>query len=516
MKQSIPVIVCAALVSAGAAMAAHSAPVVAVTGGQVRGRDLAAGAVFKGIPFAAPPAGNLRWKEPMPVLPWKGIRDAGEYGATCAQIDATWNKVAAEKGNEDCLFLNVWTPEWPPRSRKPVMVWIHGGANMGGSALGSGGIEPPFDGEKIARHEVVVVTIQYRLGVFGFFAHPELTAESPHHASGNYGLLDQVAALRWIKENIRKFGGDPANVTVFGQSAGGQDVGLLLSSPLSKGLIHRAIEESGTVMIGGELTPPRSKLEAAGVQLAAKWNAPATNQIGYLRSLSTADILKGSPPYAQRSPLRPEPCIDGYAVVKLPAQVFKEHEELPVPLIIGNNGREGTLAGGPGALRKAVENYYKGRAPQAMKIYGLDGANPDTYGPHGDGNSQWVTDNMFRCGSVVIANWHGARFPAWEYEFTRAPEPQGAVHSWELQFVFGTLLKGASEPADRALSDEVMSYWTNFAKSGDPNGGPLPNWPKHASMGTAYMDFSSAGPVAREELRKEACTLFEQNLSLSR
>jgi para-nitrobenzyl esterase len=247
--------------------------VVAVTGGKLKGKILAAGAVFKGIPFAAPPVGDLRWKEPMPVRPWGGVRDATEYGATCAQIDANWNKMAAEKRQEDCLFLNVWAPEWPARSRKVVMLWMHGGGNMGGSALGLGGIEPSFDGENLAKRGVMVVTIQYRLGLFGFFAHPELTEESPHHASGNYGLLDQVAALRWAHDN-RRVRGRSGKCDSLRASAGGHDIGLLLSSPLTKGLIHRAVEESGTVMIGGELTPAHSPLEAAGVQTAAALEAP--------------------------------------------------------------------------------------------------------------------------------------------------------------------------------------------------------------------------------------------------
>jgi para-nitrobenzyl esterase len=352
------------------------------------------------------------------------------------------------------------------------------------------------------------------LGLLGFFAHPDLTAESAHNASGNYGLLDQIAALQWVKQNIARFGGDPGNVTVFGQSAGGQDTGLLLSSPLSKGLIQHAIEESGTVMMGGELTAPRSKLEQAGIQLAAKLNAPATGQIKFLRTLSAADILKASPPYAQRGALRPEPNIDGYAIVKLPAEVFREHGELPVPLIIGNNGRERTLAGGAEALKKAIGEVYGDKAGLAAKLYGVDGPNPDTYAPHGDGNSQWETDRMFRCGSVVIANWHSAQFPTWEYEFTRAPEAQGALHSWELQYVFGNLMRDASKPADRRLSDQVLEYWTNFAKTGNPNGSALPNWPKHDPRKTAYIDFGAEGPVAREALRQEACTLFEQNLPM--
>jgi hypothetical protein len=283
------------------------------------------------------------------------------------------------------------------------------------------------------------------------------------------------------------------------QGAGGHDIGLLLSSPLTKGLIHRAVEESGTVMIGCEPTPSRTRLEAAGIELAANLKALAKNQIQYLRSLSAAEILKGSPAYGQRGPLRPEPDIDGYAVVKLPAQVFREHRELPVPLMIGNNGRERTMAGGPEALKKALGDYYHDRGAEATKVYGLDGPNPDSYAPHGGANAQWETDRMFRCGSVVVANWHSARFPTWEYEFTRAPEPRGAVHSWELQFVFGNL-KQATEPADRSLSDQVVGYWTNFATTGNPNGGSLPNWPKHDATAAAYMDFSADGPVAREGL----------------
>ncbi|MDR3415155.1 MAG: carboxylesterase family protein, partial [Nevskia sp.] len=192
----------------GCALAlAADGPIVAVTGGRIQGRLLRApgGAVFQAVPFAAPPVGDLRWREPKPVKPWQGVRDASAYGATCAQVAGGWNEKAAALGSEDCLFLNVWNSEWPASTQKPVMVWIHGGANMGGSALGAGGIEPPFDGEPLARHGVILVTLQYRLGLLGFMAHPELTAESPHHASGNYGLMDQIAALQWVRDNIAKF-----------------------------------------------------------------------------------------------------------------------------------------------------------------------------------------------------------------------------------------------------------------------------------------------------------------------
>jgi len=487
-------------------------PIVAVPGGQIEGRSLAAGAVFKSIPYAAPPVDDLRWKEPAPVKPWTGVRDAGEFGASCAQIDAQWNKAAADKGREDCLFLNIWTPEWPAKARRPVMVWLHGGGNMGGSAGLAGARDVLFDSQRLASHGVVVVTVNYRLGLFGFLAHPELTAESPHHASGNYGILDQVAALKWVKENIARFGGDPNNVTLFGQSAGSQDVGLLLASPLTKGLIHHAIEESGTVIVSSEVTPPRAKREQEGVQLAAKFNAPATGQIKFLRGLSTDAILKGSPGYGRGEPMRPGAGVDGYAVVKQPALVFKEHQELPVPLIIGNNGREATLPGGPEALKKALEAFYGDRAEQAFKMYGVDGASPDTYAPHGGGNAQWETDNFMRCATVIVANWRSVKFPTWEYEFTRAPEPAGAVHSWEMQYVFGNLFRGVNQPADRSLSDQVMEYWTNFAKTGNPNGSSLPNWPKHDPTAAAYIDFASDGPVVREGLHKNACELYESAL----
>src|SRR5690242_1791872 len=234
MRSLLPVAVLLAVSAYG------SDPTVAVTGGSVRGSLLTQnGAVFKGIPFAEPPAGDLRWRPPEPVKSWTGVRDALAYGAPCAQN--TGGRML-ESSREDCLYLNVWTPEWPSQSPKPVMFWLHGGGNYGGTAAGAN-----FDGESLARHGVVVVTTNYRLTIFGFFAHPELTHESSHHASGNYGLMDQIAALQWVHDNIAKFGGDPGNVTVFGQSAGAVDANVLMTSPRTRGLFQRVIAESGTV-----------------------------------------------------------------------------------------------------------------------------------------------------------------------------------------------------------------------------------------------------------------------------
>jgi len=210
----------------------QTVPEVSITGGRIRGTVVGQdSAVFKGIPFAQPPTGDLRWRESVPAKPWSAVRDASAFGPPCVQGGAQ-----GTKSSEDCLYLNVWTPAWPPKSRAPVMVWIHGGGNFAGS-----GSEAIFDGESLARRGVLLVTTNYRLGVFGFLAHPELTKESPHHVSGNYGLLDQILALRWVRDKIARFGGDPGNVTIFGESAGSLDVNVLMTSPLAKGLFHRVI-----------------------------------------------------------------------------------------------------------------------------------------------------------------------------------------------------------------------------------------------------------------------------------
>ena len=494
---------CAALACAFAALAQPD-PTASVTGGRIRGRVLNGGAVFKGIPFAAPPEGELRWKPPMPVNAWKGVRDAGEYAPTCAQVDAGWNKTAAAAGKEDCLYLNVWTPEWPSRSKKPVMFWIHGGANMGGSALGAGGIEPPFDGESLSHHGVVVVTINYRLGLLGFLAHPELAAESPHHASGNYGLLDILAALRWVKQNIATFGGDPAKVTVFGQSAGGNNIGILLVSPLSKGLFARAIEESGTVIGGARLTPTLADAEKRGLASAAKMNAPSTGALPYMRKLPAPEVLQASPPYGVGGI---GPIVDGYVVTAVPAKSFAEGREHRLPLLIGNNARERSLDGGADALRKAIGEFYGDFAPRARVLY----ANASAYPPYGDAGAQFVTDTFNRCPSAAIAEFHAAAgSPVWEYEFSHAfPDAaHGAVHSGELRYVFGVFPPGTVAESEHKISSDIETYWTNYAKTGDPNGAGLPVWPRFDAKARRYLEFTDDGPVAKENLRGAFCQLW--------
>jgi para-nitrobenzyl esterase len=482
-------------------------PLGATAQGQVAGEALkAGGAVFRAIPFAQPPLGDLRWREPLPPKSWSGTRDARAYSAPCAQIDANWNTVAAKTGSEDCLYLNVWSPEWPSRAAKPVMVWFYGGGNTGGSFLGEGGIEPSFDGERLSQHGVVVVTISYRLGLLGFIAHPELTEESPHHASGNYGLMDQIAALKWVRENIARFGGDSNNVTIFGQSAGAHDIGLLMASPQARDLFQKAIGESGSVVIRAGLTRARQDLEQAGVRLAVRLGAPAKGQVKFMRGLSATEIFKAAPGYNDRNADRPEPDIDGYVITKQPAAMFRAGEDAAVPLIIGNNARERTASD----LTKEIQEFYGALSPKALKLYE---SAPTDYAPWGQARAQFATDIQFRCSASTIALWHSAKSPTFQYEFTRAPEPLGAVHSWELQYVFGNL-KQATEEADRKLSDEVRTYWTNFAKAGNPNGAGVPAWPKFGSE-REYMDLGSPAPVAKGALHEAFCDVWREKLTNS-
>jgi para-nitrobenzyl esterase len=517
-----------------------SGPVVKVTGGSVQGKLLSApgGAVFKGIPFAAPPVGELRWREPQPVKPWSGIRATVDYANTCMQGNSGWNKNSAEKASEDCLYLNVWTPEWPSKSNKAVMVWMHGGGNGGGSALGAGGIEPPFDGESLARHGVVLVTIQYRLGVFGFMGHPELTAESPHHASGGYGLLDQIAALQWVHDNIAKFGGDPNNVTLFGQSAGAQDTTILLTSPLAKGLINKAIAESGSPMISDKRLQTPAQMEQIGVILAQGLKAPSSGAIAFLRSLTASDILAGTGADFRKSlsdqHLMVDVGMDGYVVPKFSPGVYRAGKEMPIPVIFGSNGREGG-GGGPGpgqrvgsapptpeqlleqAKSRVSASYqmYPDLLDRALKSYGYSGTDNDLSNDpdHGNAQQQFGTDIFMRCETVTIAGWHSAVAPAYEYEFNAGNSAHPPVHSAELDFVFGYLRDQASDPILNKLSDQMQQYWTNFARTGDPNGAGLPKWQKFDTKTAAYIDLSNQGPLPKTALRRVACGIYADKLN---
>jgi para-nitrobenzyl esterase len=319
------------------AKAAGSDPIVTITTGQLRGSFTSTGgAAFKNIPFAQPPVGNLRWHEPQPAKAWSGVRDATAMGPMCHQND---NKQLPH--SEDCLQLNVWTPKSPMTSPVPVMVWVHGGGNTAGS-----GVEALFNGEVLARHGVVVVNVNYRLGIFGFFAHPDLTKESPHHAAGNYGLADQILALHWVRDNIARFGGNPANVTIFGESAGASDVNALIASPLSKGLFVRVTAQSGPV--GAQISLADS--ERRGVDVAAKLGFTGPEALSKLRALSDAELMEK---FVQAGPgMGLGINVDGWVLTEPASTVYAEGRQQKVALLIGNNSQEMQPRGAPGDIRQ--------------------------------------------------------------------------------------------------------------------------------------------------------------------
>jgi len=514
---------CPLLLLGASVCVAQPAPVLWVTGGQVRGQSLKdGGAVFQGIPYAQPPLADLRWRRPAPVKPWTGVRDAVQFGGTCAQ-NPMWGMPKVV--NEDCLYINVWTPALPPAPLKPVMVWIHGGGNVAGS-----GNE---NGESLMRHGVVLVSFNYRLGLFGFFAHPALAAETPDHTAGNYGLMDQIAALKWVQENIKKFGGDPTNVTIFGESAGAIDSNLLMTSPLANGLFKRVICESGTLLLenGGQSL---SAEEHFGLKLAETAKLPSGDgALKALRSAPVEQLLEAFAKVAVPDGIPPDlgVNVDGYVLPKPPAEVFAAGKQIPAAMIVGINARE--FFGPPKAadVKKAIESKYGSLAAQALPLYGIstsaDGAvtqaapNP----LYGDAGAQWMTDTVFRCPAVVIADWNSrSGHPTYQYQFNRGipghPEI-GAIHASEVPYVFGTLdqprpMRPNYEDADQAISKAMQDYWTNFAKTGDPNSGWLPAWPQYQADTKKYLEFTDNGPVVAADLRNAQCRVYAENLQKQR
>jgi len=499
-----------------------------VTGGQIRGAMLdQGGAVFKGIPYAAPPVGDLRWREPAPVKRWTGQRDATAFAPACAQVPVMIPVGMAN--SEDCLYLNIWNAHWPAASRKPVMVWIPGGGNFGGSAT-----NPPTDGEILARRGVVVVTLNYRLGTFGFFSHPALTRESPHHSSGNQGILDQIAALKWVRENIARFGGDPDNVTIFGESAGALDVNILMASPLAKGLFHRAIAASAPLVISDSLigkTDTLAQAEKRGESAAARWSLPAGASASDIRAISAEAILRAdanymaADSYKQNALMQSFPhigvIVDGYVLPANPAEIFAAGKEHPVPLILGSNFRDwipGTRAAED--LNVAIDDIF---GPLSERAHALYSGERDTL--YGTQAAQLSTDASFRCDAVRQLIWHAsAGNLAYQFEFAHPPtgrESVGNNHAADVGYQFGTVIKGgfagpANPPftpnsVDAQVSDAMQSYWVNFAITGNPNGPGLPTWPKLDPGSRSYIQFTDAGPVAKQGLRRAACDLLIEN-----
>jgi para-nitrobenzyl esterase len=488
----------------------------ATTDGQIR--------IFKGIPYAAPPVGELRWQAPRPAAAWEGVREATSFGPACLQGQIFGDIHFAEQG-EDCLSLNLWTPARAEGERLPVMVWIHGGGFQAG-----GGAEPRHDGEAFARKGIVLVTINYRLGIFGFFSHPELTRESGQSASGNYAMLDQVAALAWVRDNIGAFGGDPGNVTIFGESAGSFAVSALVASPLARGLFHKAIGESGAYFPagGGALTlRPAAETEQHGVKFASALGAES---LAALRAKPANELLQAA--------LKTQPWfaanIDGHFLPEDVVATYMAGRQAQVPLLAGWNADEIRAAVVLGRQKPTAQSFaedtrkrFAELADAVLKVY------PASTDAEALESAAALASDLF----IGYATWkwievHRAtgRSPVYRYSFDRKiPVPAdhtvngapatardiGARHAGEIEYVFGSLTlslpKVPWEPADRKLSDAMTSYWANFARSGDPNGPGLPEWPRYVENGPVlHLDETIRHAPDALRARYEALDAFAQ------
>lgn len=499
---------CARLVAAASLWLAQPANAqvkdVDVTGGKVSGVVANGIASFKGIPFAAPPVGALRWKAPQPVQAWTGVKQATEYGPSCVQ-DPNFAKIfgATAPIREDCLYLNVWTPAKTAGDKLPVMVWIYGGGFVGGMTS-----IPAYDGTRLAENGVVLVSIAYRLGAFGFLAHPELSKESGK-GSGNYGLQDMIASLQWVKANIAKFGGDPSRVTIFGESAGGIAVSMLAASPAAKGLFARAISESGGnfgpprfASEGGATVPPLKVAEASGQAFLAKLGA---NDIKAARDLPAEKLQAALGPGLQGGFW---PVFDGDVLPGDQYELYQGRRFNDTAVLIGTNSDEGALFAPPGATPAMFESLVRSG-------YGKHGDAILAVYPHATNEeAAKATRDIFRDSTFAWPTWAWAMLQAqkgtgkaYVYYFDhRTPQsPNGANHGSEIGYVFKNLggggvlgPPGPPRPEDTAMSDLLSSYWVNFARNGDPNGPGLASWPAFSVSSQNAMHFdtkSSARPV---------------------
>ena len=449
--------------------------------GKVHGKTVNEGKVkaFLGLPYATPPVGDLRWKAPQPAANWEGERDATKFGAHCAQGHVFDDMVFQDNGDsEDCLFLNVYTPASASKKTKlPVMFWIHGGGYAGG-----GSNEPRHNGDFLPTKNVILVTFNYRLGVFGFLATEDLAKEA-NGAAGNYGLLDMVAALQWVKANISGFGGDPGNVTIFGESAGSFAVSTLMASPMAQGLFQKAIGESGAAF--GNVLPTDTLADRE--KSDAEWAASALDarSLTELRAIPTAKILDA----VKSKKGGFSPVIDGRLLTEPVPDTYAAGKQAHVPLLAGWNSDEGSFVAMGGVSKEKFQGMaaglFKDRAPEFLKLYPGDTDAQALRSAIDFGSDSFIA---FSTWQWLEAHRKTGESPVYRYHFELAATPSKyhpgtfAFHSDDIEYVFGTLDTRPGwtvRPEDRKLSEEMMSYWTNFAKTGDPNGPGLPVWPKY-------------------------------------
>lgn len=523
MLRTVKSILISALLALGAGNVAWSADIrLATPQGELLGDQADGVSVFKGIPFAVPPVGVRRWTHAEAAPPWSGLRSAKAFGPACIQMPMpetltfgpgkTQPVVYAEPASvtsEDCLYLNVWAPaRAADAGPAPVMVWIHGGGFVGGA-----GSSPSYDGAALARKGVVVVTLNYRLGIFGFFAHPELSAEGPNGASGNYALTDQIAALRWVKANIAAYGGDPANVTIFGESAGSWAVSLQMATPLSEGLFHKAIGESGAYLYPmADLKQAAYGLESGETQGKTFGDKVAPGGLAGLRAMRADQLLLASLVTPKAPNFGQFLVVDGYVLKRPARETYLAGGLRAVPVLVGSNADEGSGLSDFGVVAvtpKDAEAYvaevkarYGDLAPAYLKQYPARDLTDQVFNAYRDAEFGWRMEHWANRIAAV-------KSPAWLYHFSHVPpvgeamhwvdfgarqRRLGAFHASEIAYVFNSpqnqLLSGANlKPADIALADTMSSYWVNFARTGNPNGAGLPQWKPYLDKDRRYMAF---------------------------